>query len=54
MKELDHPNILKIYEYFEDDTKYYIITDICNGGDIFDEIEKNGNYNEFDASLIIK
>ena len=50
LKELDHPNILKMYEYFEDEKRYYIITDICNGGDLFEELDLIGNFNEFDAS----
>ena len=49
LKDLDHPNILKIYEYFEDDNRYYIITDICNGGNLFDEIVKRNYFSEFDA-----
>ena len=36
LKNLDHPNIVKIYEYFEDDKRFYIITEICTGGELFD------------------
>ena len=50
LKELDHPNILKIYEYFEDDSRFFIITDICKGGELFDELYIRGTFNEFDAS----
>ena len=28
VKDLDHPNLLKMYEMFEDSRHYYIITDI--------------------------
>ena len=28
LKDLDHPNILKMYEFFEDEKRYYIVTDI--------------------------
>ena len=38
-----------MYEYFEDDNRYYIITDICNGGELFDEIIKRGYFSELDA-----
>lgn len=38
LKDLDHPNILKMYEFFEDEKRYYIVTDICKGGELFDEI----------------
>ena len=41
LKDLDHPNILKMYEFFEDEKRYYIITDVCKGGELFDEIKKS-------------
>lgn len=50
---LDHPNILKIYEYFVDEINYYILTELSNGGELYDEITKIKNYNEKKASLII-
>lgn len=28
LRELDHPNIMRIYEYFMDDNKFYIISDL--------------------------
>lgn len=40
LKDLDHPNILKIYEHFEDDKKFYIITDIYNKGELYEEAIK--------------
>ena len=54
LRGIDHPNILKLFEYFEDDKRYYIVTDYCKGGDLFDEISNRGRFNEEDASIIIK
>ena len=54
LKDLDHPNILKMYEFFEDEKRYYIVTDICKGGELFDEIVKKGKFGEQDASVLIK
>lgn len=39
---MDHPNILKIYEYYEDSEYLYIITEYCNGGNLFDSIIMKG------------
>jgi len=36
LRNLDHPNIVKIYEYYEDDKRFYIVTEICSGGELFD------------------
>lgn len=51
---LDHPNIVKMYEFFEDEKRYYIITEICKGGELFDEIVNRGNFTERDAAVLIK
>jgi calcium-dependent protein kinase len=54
LRELDHPNILKMYEFFEDDKRYYIVTDICKGGELFDEILARGKFSEKDAAMLMK
>lgn len=50
----DHPNIVKLYEYFEDERRYYIINEICNGGELFDEMQKRGKFSERDSAVIIR
>ena len=40
LRELDHPNIIKMYEYFQDNDKIYIITEICSGGELYEKINK--------------
>ena len=54
LKSLDHPNIVKIYEYFEDEKRFYIVTDLVKGGELFDEIIKRGKFNERDAATLMK
>lgn len=54
LKGIDHPNIVKMYEFFEDDKRYYIVTEICKGGELFDEILARGKFGEKDAAVLIK
>ena len=54
MMDLDHPNILKMYEFFEDEKRYYIVTDICKGGELFDEVVARGKFTEGDAAMLMK
>ena len=38
LQTLDHPHVLKLYEYFEDEEAVYLVTEICHGGELFDRI----------------
>lgn len=56
LTKLDHPNIVKYYETY-DDTKYmYLVMEYCNGGELFDKIahQKNQMFNESEAAKIMK
>ena len=37
---LNHPNILKMYGFFDDDSKIYLILELASHGDIYKEIKK--------------
>ena len=42
-QELDHPNIIKLFETFEDANQIYLIMEVCEGGELFDKIMEVGN-----------
>jgi calcium-dependent protein kinase len=42
MKEMDHPNILKLYETYEDRNNIYLVLELCKGGELFDRIADRG------------
>ena len=43
-----------MYEFFEDEKRYYIVTDICKGGELFDEIVARGKFTERDTAMLMK
>eukprot|EP00903_Cladosiphon_okamuranus_P019868 g18261.t1 len=50
MHELNHPNLVKIYDFFEDDPKsFYMVLELMNGGELFDRIVQKKYYNEAEA-----
>ena len=54
LRNLDHPNILKLFEFFEDDVNYFIITEYCTGGELFDKIISMQSFNEKLAAQYMK
>ena len=50
MIKSDHPNIIKLYEIYEDEKYIYLIMQLCRGGELFDKImehiSKNTKYTE--------
>jgi len=34
----DHPNILKIFEYFQDEKRFYIVSELLTGGELFEKL----------------
>lgn len=52
-KKLDHPNVVKIYEYFDDFQYYYIVMEYIKGGALLREISKRGKFDERDASTLV-
>ena len=48
MSILDHPNILKLYEVYEDEKFFYLIIEYCDGGELLHRIrERNEKGNPF-------
>ena len=53
LKKLDHPKILKVIDFYSTTKKYYIITEYCPEGELFNEIIKVGKFDEGQAAFII-
>ena len=50
LKELDHPNVLKLIEMFEDQKRYFAVFDYIKGGDLFDYLVQNKRLKEEHAA----
>jgi calcium-dependent protein kinase len=54
MKMMDHPNIIKLYETFEDHRNIYLIMELCAGGELFDRIIEAGHFTEVQAAILMQ
>lgn len=54
LRQLDHPNITKLYEIYQDSGNIYLLTEYLGGGELFDAIVRKRNFNENIAAKIIK
>ncbi|KAB5551154.1 calcium/calmodulin-dependent protein kinase [Coniochaeta sp. 2T2.1] len=52
LQRLKHPHIVKFVDWFE--SRYYIVTELATGGELFDRICDQGRFTEKDASQTIK
>jgi len=54
MKQVEHVNIMKLEEIYEDDQKVYIVMELVDGSELFDRIVTKGYYSEKSTIHIVK
>ena len=40
LQKTDHPHIVRVFELLEDESKFYIVTELVTGGELYDHIIK--------------
>ncbi len=46
LRTMDHPGILKIFEFYSNQQSYSIVTELCPGGELFQQIIDKGPFTE--------
>ncbi|KAK8155513.1 calcium/calmodulin-dependent protein kinase-like protein [Phyllosticta citribraziliensis] len=54
LQRLKHPHIVSFHDWFESKDKYYIVTQLATGGELFDRICEKGRFTEKDAAETIR
>lgn len=54
LQTLDHPNIIKMFEFFEDEINIYLVLEKCEGGELFDRVIEKEFFSEKEAAVVMK
>ncbi|XP_070600638.1 aurora kinase B-like isoform X2 [Erythrolamprus reginae] len=46
LSHLRHPNILRMYNYFHDRTRIFLMLEYAPGGELYKELQKNGRFDD--------
>ena len=53
LRMMDHPNILKIFEFYSSEKEFSIVTELCPLGELFDQIINKGPFDERHSAYIL-
>ena len=53
LKKTNPPNIMNVVEILEDDMHYYVVSEILEGGELFDRITEVQSFSEKKAAYIL-
>jgi calcium-dependent protein kinase len=54
LMNLDHPNIIRVYNLYEDEKNFIIVSEFCSGGELFEKIQKNATFSEKTVASYMK
>ncbi len=58
MRRLNHPNVVNCLDFFGEHSRFFVIMDLVEGGELFDRIVQKttakGSYNELEARITMK
>ena len=53
MEQISHPNIIRLFEIWDEPKKMNLVMELVTGGELFDEIVNRGQYSEKDAARVM-
>ncbi|CAD8108273.1 unnamed protein product [Paramecium primaurelia] len=54
LRKMDHPNIVRFYEMYEDDMFIYFVMEHCKGGNLLERVLSKGSFDEDKASIVMR
>jgi calcium-dependent protein kinase len=53
MFHLDHPNIVRLVDVYQDERFLHLVEECCDGGELFDRIVECGHFSEESAKVLV-
>eukprot|EP00927_Polykrikos_kofoidii_P038814 TRINITY_DN33256_c0_g1_i1.p1 TRINITY_DN33256_c0_g1~~TRINITY_DN33256_c0_g1_i1.p1 ORF type:complete len:658 (+),score=126.87 TRINITY_DN33256_c0_g1_i1:97-2070(+) len=53
LKSLDHPNVIKLHDIFEDSRHVHVALELCEGGELFDTLVQRNRFEEMATARIM-
>jgi serine/threonine protein kinase len=54
LQQLEHPNIVKLHDVFDEPEHYFLVTEMMSGGDLLSRLNRVSFFNEYEARRICK
>ena len=49
-----HPNVVCIKGFYQDNDYFYVVQELCSGGELFDAIVSKASYSEREAQTVVR
>jgi len=49
LSQMDHPNVVRLYEFYDEPNMYCLVQEVVTGGELFDAIIAEGRFAEAKA-----
>lgn len=53
LRDLDHPNVIKFHQCYQDSQNYHFVMEYCSGGELMDRLASKKTFNEAEAAKIM-